>query len=146
MVQRLDKFARRQGNGLTRTKAGAMLLEEALRESEFTGIEYRDSAIGRQPYMRMSGLTIWEVVMIARHYDFDVERMAQDYPYYIGDIKSALNYYDAYRDEIDLAIEDNDMSFEEMKRILPNIQLFEVTKEMLAEAENGKPDAVTASR
>src|SRR5450432_3655432 len=66
MVERLDRFARRLGNGMTRTKAGVMLLEESLRESEFSFVEYRDSAIGRQPYLKGSGLAIWEVIMIAR--------------------------------------------------------------------------------
>src|SRR5437016_490131 len=46
MAERLDRFARRQGNGMTRTKAGVMLLEESLREAEFALIEYRDSSIG----------------------------------------------------------------------------------------------------
>lgn len=77
MVERLDRFARKLGNGMTRTKASVMLLEESLREAEFACIEYRDSPIGRQPYMKGSGLAIWEVVMIAKQYDMDAERMTQ---------------------------------------------------------------------
>lgn len=130
MVKRLDRFARRLGNGMTRTRAGVLLLEEALREAEFAGIEYRDSPIGRQPYMKGSGLAIWEVIMIVRRYDMDAERMAQDYPYPVENLKAALHFYEAYREEIDQAIEDNRIGYEAMKRLLPNIRLFEVSKDV----------------
>lgn len=140
MAERLDRFARRLGNGMTRTKAGVMLLEESLREAEFAFVEYRDSPIGRQPYMKGSGLAIWEVIMIARHYDLDAERMTQDYPYPVENIKAAIHFYEAYQDEIDQAIEDNHIGYEAMKRLLPNLQLFEIPKEVLN--EEPKPDAL----
>jgi uncharacterized protein (DUF433 family) len=129
MAERLDRFARRLGNAMTRTKVSVMLLEESLREAEFAGIEYRDSSVGRQPYMKGSGLAIWEVIMIARRYEMDAESMARDYPYAVENIKAALNFYAAYQDEIDQAIEDNNIGFEAMKRLMPNIRLFEIPKE-----------------
>jgi len=136
MVERLDRFARRLGNGMTRTKAGVMLLEESLREVEFAGIEYRDSPIGRQPYMKGSGLAIWEVIMIARPREMNAERIAQDYPYPVENIKAALNFYEAHRDEIDQAIEDNHIGYEMMKRLLPNVRLFEVPRESISGEAN----------
>jgi hypothetical protein len=128
MIERIDRLARRFGNGMTRTKASVMLLEESLREAEFSGIEYRNSPIGRQPYLKGSGLAIWEVIMIAKRYEMDAVRVAQDYPYPIENFKAALHFYEAYTDEIDQAIEDNDMGYEAIKRLLPNARLFEVTK------------------
>lgn len=132
MGERLDRFARLHGNGLTRSKAGVMLLEESLREAEFSFVEYRDSPIGRQPYMKGSGLAIWELIMIARPRDMSAERIARDYPYPIENLKAALNYYEAYREEIDQAIEDNEIGYETMKRLLPNVRLFEVPKETVS--------------
>lgn len=126
MAERLERFARRQGNGMTRNKASVLLLEEALREAEFSIVEYRDSPLGRQPYMKGSGLAVWEVVMVARRYDLDAGRMAQDYPYPVESLQAALHFYEAYRDEIDQAIDDNDMGYEAIKRLLPNARLFEV--------------------
>ena len=129
MGERLDRFARRLGNGMTRTKAGVMLLEESLREAEFSFVEFRDSPIGRQPYMKGSGLAIWEVITIARPREMNAEQIAQDYPYPVENIRAALNFYEAYRDEIDQAIEDNGIGYEAMKRLLPNVRLFEVPQE-----------------
>lgn len=110
-----------------------MLLEESPREAEFAGVEYRDSAIGRQPYMKGSGLAMWEVIMIAKRYDMNAERMARDYPYPVENIKAALNFHEAYQEEIDQAIADNNISYEVMKRLLPNIRLFEVPKDAVYE-------------
>lgn len=133
MAERLERFARRLGNGMTRTKASVLLLEEALREADFVMVEYRDSPVGRQPYMKNSGLAVWEVAMIAKRYDFDVMRMAQDYPYPVENLAAALNFYEAYREEIDQAIEDNNIGYEAMKRLLPGVELFSVPQEALRE-------------
>ncbi len=85
--------------------------------------------MGRQPYMKVSGLAIWEVAMIAKRYVMDAERMAEDYPYPVDSIRAAISYYEAYREEIDLAIEDNQIGYEAMQRLLPGVKLFEVPKE-----------------
>ena len=43
-------------------------------------------------------------------------------------IQAAFYYYEAYREEIDAAIdENNSMGYEQVKRLLPNIRLSEVT-------------------
>jgi predicted DNA-binding protein len=47
LVNRLDRFARMLGNGTTRSKASMILIDEALREEEFSGIEFRNTSVGR---------------------------------------------------------------------------------------------------
>ncbi|HZT42204.1 MAG TPA: hypothetical protein VFA07_08440 [Chthonomonadaceae bacterium] len=79
--------------------------------------------------MKGSGLAIWEVIMIARHFDMDVERMAEGYPYPVANIRAAITFYEAHREEIDQAIEDNHFTYEELKRLLPNAQILEVSWE-----------------
>jgi len=79
--------------------------------------------------MKGSGLAIWEVIMIARHYYMDVQQMARAYPHPPENIHAAINYYDAYREELDQAIEDNQIRYEAMKNLLSNIRLFEVPEE-----------------
>ena len=135
LLERLDRFARRQGNGMSRTKAGQILLEESLRETEFAHIEFRDSPLGRQPYMKGSGLAVWEVIMIAKPFEMNVEKVAQFYPYPVERIKAAFNYYEAYTAEVDQAIEDNNIGYERMKGLLPNLNLFEVPHESQPEGE-----------
>lgn len=128
-LRRLEKFARRQGHGMTRTKAAATLLEESLREAEFPYLEYRDSAIGRQIYLKGHRLQVWMMIMIASHFDFDIARLAEAYYLPPEMIQSAFNYYEVYKDEVDEAIEANRRPFEELKRLLPNIELVEISDE-----------------
>ena len=71
-------------------------------------------------------MAVWEVIMLARRYDFDAERMTEHYPVPVETFKAAFTFYEAYREEIDQAIEDNDIGYENLKRLLPNIRLFEV--------------------
>ena len=97
LAERLDRFARRQGNGMTRTRAGLLLLEESLREAEFALVEFRDSPVGRQPYLRNSGLAVWEVILVARHYDMDAEAVARHFQRPVEWVKAAFNYCEAFR-------------------------------------------------
>ncbi len=96
-----------------------------MRESEFAHIEYRDSAAGRLPYMKESGLAVWEVVMVAKDHGLNVEQTASYFQRPAEWTQAALNYYAAYRDEIDQAIADNQIGFETMRQLLPGMRLFE---------------------
>jgi hypothetical protein len=124
---RLDRFIRRHGNGMTRNKAGILLLEEALREQDFALVEFRDSPVGRQPYMKNSGLAVWEVILIAHDHDLDAARTAAYFQRPVEWVNAALNYYEAFRIEIDHAIEDNDsLDYDALKRRLPGLRLTEI--------------------
>jgi uncharacterized protein (DUF433 family) len=124
MAERLDRLARRLGNGVSRTRISLLLLEESLRESEFALIEYRDSAVGRQPYMKNSNLSVWEVIMVAKDHDLDVVKTAEYFQRPTDWVQAALNYYAAYRSEIDQAINDNHSSFESIRKLAPGLQSF----------------------
>lgn len=41
-------------------------------------------------------------------------------------VRGAFNYYTAYSGEVDQAIRDNDVGFERLKQLLPNLERFEV--------------------
>ncbi len=122
-MARLQRIARRMNR--TPSETAALLLEESLREAEFAYIEFRDSAVGRQAYVKGIGMTVWEVVMVARWHNNDAAQTAALLEWPLVKIQAALNYAAAYPEEIQAALDDNDKGFEDLKRILPNIQLFE---------------------
>ena len=126
LISRLDRFARMLGNGTTRTRAGIILLDEALREEEFTGIEFHNTSIGRQPFVKQTGMAVWEFITIAQEFRMDPERTSAHLQYPIETVKAALNYYDAYRREVDQAIQDNDIGEERLTRLFPNLRVFTV--------------------
>lgn len=120
-LERLKRFARRLGK--TQSEMGAQFIEEAMREAEYTGIEFRDSTIGRQAYMKDSNLAVWEVVLIAQDHAMDVERVAAYFRRPRAWVQAALNYYAAFGEEIKPLLADNRaMTFETLRRLLPNLE------------------------
>lgn len=129
LISRLDRFARMLGNGMTRTRASVLLLDEALREEEFSGIEFRNTFVGRQPFVKGTGMAVWEFIMVARGFDMDAERTAAYLQCPAENVKVALNYYNAYREEIDQALADNDIGEERLQRMFPNLRVFTLPKQ-----------------
>ena len=120
-LDRLKRFARRAGK--SQSEMGAQFIEESMQTSEFAEIEFRDSTIGRLAYMKASNLAIWEVILIAKDYDMDVEEVSAYFSHPILWVKAAFHYYEVYQEEIDQLIEDNNlMTFDKLKRLLPNLE------------------------
>ena len=109
--------------GTSPKDAAALLIGEGVRAAEFRGIEYRDSAVGRQAYVKGTRLTVWYTIKLIRAYAGDHAAVAEHLDVPVEHIHAAARYAEAYPEEIEEAIRDNDKSFEELKRILPNIQL-----------------------
>jgi uncharacterized protein (DUF433 family) len=127
-VERLKRFARRMGK--TQSEMGALLIEEGMREAEFAQIEFRHSAAGRQPYLKGSTLAVWEVIMVARDHDMDLEQVARYFQRPTEWVRAAFHYYEAFPAEIDEAIEDNgSLGYQKLKRLLPQLELMEVPRE-----------------
>ena len=115
---------------------GAQFIEEPRRKSEFAGTEFRESVLGRQPFMKDSNLAVWEVFMIARDHDMDAERVAAYFRRPRSWVNAAFHYYEAIHDEIDPVLEDNrSMTFEKLKRLLPTLETLPTTA--------GVPDPAT---
>ena len=129
---RLQRLARRLGK--TPSETGAMLIEESLRESEFAYIEFRNSPVGRQAYMKNSNLAVWQVIMLADEYERDVEKTSTHLQKPIEWVKAAFNYAEAYPEEIALATEDAlAIDYTTIKRILPQTEILLVPQDVLEE-------------
>ena len=129
---RLQRLARRLGK--TPSETGAMLIEESLRENEFAYIEFRNSPVGRQAYMKSSNLAVWQVMMLAEQYQHDVKKVATHLQKSIEWVKAAFNYAEAYPEEISLAIEDDRaINYTTIKRILPQTELLLIPQDVFQE-------------
>jgi hypothetical protein len=115
---RLKRMATR--HGWTASDASARLVEEGLRRAEFAFIDFRDSPIGRQAYIQGSTLAIWEVILLARSYEGNVASVARHLNWPEARVQAALNYAQAFHDEIEVALSENtSVDFEGLKRMLP---------------------------
>lgn len=120
-VERLRRLSRRLGR--TPSEVGALLIEEALRQSEFAFIEFRDSPAGRQAYVKGTALAVWEVALVAESFQDDPEKTAHHLEWPVHLVRAALAYRDAYPEEIRVAIEDNQCySPAALQRLLPQTE------------------------
>jgi hypothetical protein len=116
--KRLKRMANR--HGWTPSDASARLVEEGLRRSEFAFIDFRDSPVGRQAYMQGSTLAVWEVILLLRSYKNDAGAVAKHLRWPEAKVRAAINYSEAFPDEIEEAVAENDTTdFKALKRMLP---------------------------
>jgi uncharacterized protein (DUF433 family) len=119
----LTRQARRMQR--TRGETAALLLAEKLREEEFPLIEFRPTLTGREPFLRGTRIKVWQVALHAR----DSRRapraaraIAKDLAVPVEKIQAALDYYTAYRTEINAILDDVAAVTElELRRLLPNL-------------------------
>ncbi|HXI18204.1 MAG TPA: hypothetical protein VNM48_17710 [Chloroflexota bacterium] len=132
-MERLQRVARRLGR--TPSETGALLVEEALRRTEFALIDFRDSIVGRQAYLQGSSLAVWEVVMVGRGYGMDAVRTAEHLQWPLPRVQAAFRYAEAFADEIEAALTDNaSYTFEDITRMLPQARQFVLPASVFAEA------------
>jgi uncharacterized protein (DUF433 family) len=117
----LERLARQFGRSLG--AAASLLLREKLKEEEFPFIEFRNTLVGRQAFVKGTGLAVWEVLFIARGLDMDVARVADHLGCPEEKVQAALAYAETYPDEIDpLVAEVESADFETLKRKIPWIR------------------------
>jgi uncharacterized protein (DUF433 family) len=119
-VERLERAARRLGR--TPSEAAAVLLEESLRQREFAFIEFRDSPVGRQAYLKGTRLAVWQVVLLAGSFDGDVARTAAHLEIAPVAVQAALAYAAAYPAEVEAAIADNAHAAADLTRLIPSLE------------------------
>jgi len=116
--RRLKRIASR--HGWSPSDASARLVEEGLRRSEFAFLDFRDSAAGRQAYIQGSTLAVWEVMLLLRSYKGNAAAVAKHLRWPEAKVQAALNYAEAFPDEITEAISENEaMDYQTLKRMLP---------------------------
>jgi|SRR5208282_2932237 len=116
--RRLKRIANR--HGWTPSDASARLVEEGLRRSEYAFLDFRDSPAGRQAYIQGSTLAVWEVLLLFRSYKGNVSAVAKHLQWPESKVRAAVNYAEAFPEEVNEAIEENDSTdFDALKRMLP---------------------------
>lgn len=124
-IERLDRAATALGRTLS--EVAVLLLEESLRERDYPWIEFRDTATGRQAYIRDTRITVWMLVSIARSFQNDAGLVASHLTIPVSAVEGAFAYAAAFSAEIEEAIRDNDKTVEELRELLPDLIVLELS-------------------
>jgi uncharacterized protein (DUF433 family) len=101
--------------------------------SRFPLIEFRSQNGDRVACLK-DRLEVWQVVMIAQGYRNDIAKTAAHLDLLPEQVESALRYYKAYPEEVDLAISQNQQGFDRLQLVLPQIERITLTNEDMANA------------
>ncbi|MCW3097636.1 MAG: hypothetical protein JWL77_3254 [Chthonomonadaceae bacterium] len=125
----LKVTARRTGRTLN--EVASRSLAEWFRQEEFADIEFRNFNGERHACLK-GALPIWQLILVARDYGMEAEKTAAHFRFPLHRVKAAFHYYEAYPQEIDQAISDNDsMTFDKLKRLLPQLEAITVPQSVL---------------
>lgn len=107
----------------TRTALVEELADEALRTRLFPGIAFHGDFPFREAYLLGAGIEIWELCELIDRYP-DHETILDGFPHMEQKhIDLALAYREAYRDEIDGKIAENNRPVEEWRRLAPFVRV-----------------------
>jgi len=123
-IARLDRAAQKAAQW--RSEMAATLLEEAFRVAEFPFIQFRDWGAGREAFLAGTRLRIWWVARLMRELDGDVAYVAENWNLCKTEVECAVKYAEAFPEEMKAAEKANNVSLEELKRKLPNLEVFTV--------------------
>ncbi len=120
-AKRLERLAQRLQRSISDT--AATLLREKLREEEFPLVEFRPTPYGRHPFVRGTGLAVWEVALVAKGFDMDPDRTAKHLEVSPERVQAALSYAAAFPDEVWPLVEEvESTSYEDLQRVLPRLE------------------------
>jgi hypothetical protein len=88
-------------------------IDEGLRRDEHPLIHFVDGPAGRRAALVGTGLDVWEAILVVRDNDGDVAQAADYLERPVHLLQAAVNYYAAFRDEIDEWIDANEREVEE---------------------------------
>ena len=119
--KQLEQLARRWGR--TPSEAGAQLLEEGLRRSLFSQVEFRSTPAGRHAYITGTRLAIWQIADLLQQHGGSIEKTARYLQCPKEHVRTAELYAQAYAGEIQGMIAENKaVTFESLSRVLPGLE------------------------
>jgi uncharacterized protein (DUF433 family) len=117
-IARLDKVAIEARQ--TRSEMAATLVGMVLRLSRFPHIVLRDFGAGPEAFISGTRLRVWWVATLIRDYDGDIAKAAEHLNLAEVTLEEVQNYADAFPDEIEAAIADNERRADELALALGN--------------------------
>jgi len=107
MVEEIQGIALQSGKDFSATTKE--LLEEAIKMHRCPGIIFAEGVSGRRARIVGTGIDVWEVIANYKSFGEDLERLNTIYHWLTElQLRAALAYYNAYPEEVDNLIAQNE--------------------------------------
>lgn len=105
--ERMERL-RRAGRAMGKApgEVASLLVEEGLRMREHPGIDFRDTPVGRQAFIRGTRLQAWMILRMLRGEGDDLKVTCENYSLTEREVLAALNYGRCYVAELEEAERD----------------------------------------
>lgn len=123
-MKQLELEAQRLGK--SPAEVAARWVAETLREKEFPHIEFRDTIVGREAYVRGTRIKVWHLRMYSDGDAADVPRIAADLNLSQEEVAEAFAYAHRYSDEIDAIFAELDEISQNIEKYIPGVKIFRV--------------------
>ena len=90
-----------QSQGRTPSDLLAQYAEEIARKDQFCHIEFRQTSLGRMAYVEGTRSAVWLICDLVRQNGNDIRRTAKLHEWTETKVRAAVNYAEAYPDEIE---------------------------------------------
>lgn len=105
-VKEIEKIVHESGRNFSSITKD--LLAEAIKMRRCPGIVFTEGVIGRKARVAGTGQDVWEIIATYRSVNNDIERLKKAYHWLTEQqLRSAIGYYNTYRNEIERQIERN---------------------------------------
>lgn len=107
-LEEIERIADESGRDFSSTAKD--LLTEAIKIRRCPGIIFADGVTGRRARVAGTGLEVWEIITSYKSVNQDFRRLRKAYHWLTEQqLRAAVGYYIAYREEIDRHIERNEL-------------------------------------
>lgn len=106
-VQEIEQLASESGRDFS--SIAKDLLTEAIKMRHCPGIIFAEGVTGRRARVAGTGLEVWEIISTFKSVNQNFKRLKKAFHWLTEQqIRAAIGFYNAYRDEIDLQIKRNE--------------------------------------
>ena len=106
-LEEIERIAHESGRDFS--SIAKDLLTEAIKMRRFPGIVFADGVSGRRARVAGTGLEVWEIVTTYKSANQNMARLKKAYHWLTEQqLRMAIGYYIAYREEIDHQVERNE--------------------------------------
>lgn len=107
IIKEIDDVARVSGKDFT--AVANEFLEEAIKSHHCPGIIFSEGTTGKRARVAGAGIEVWEIIAGYKSVDNDIKRLTKAYHWLTEQqLKSAIGYYNLYKEEITAIIAENE--------------------------------------